>query len=160
MGHAAGLYLVGKTAVRCPTLSSFDGFHFETHLLVRRGFFRGLDFDEDAVGIGKPEALRTEAWWRIEQPDSGRFDAPPDRLEVLFKGRKGNVLQLFRRPLRQYAPAMRAVEGGKTEVISICFEVKAECRVKILRDSHLRNRHAEVIERVDAQLTGDAWLEG
>jgi hypothetical protein len=63
------LHRVRLAAVRRVLQGDIAALHLEGGLLVRRAFLGDADFDQRAVGIAEPKAVRLEALGRIEPVD-------------------------------------------------------------------------------------------
>ena len=79
----------------------------EIRLLVGRGFRRDLDFDQVAVVIVKPEAVRFDARRRIEPLDARGLEPLGEAVEIVVKRAERDMPELLARALAKRDPDMR-----------------------------------------------------
>ena len=128
----------------------------EDALLVRRGFWLDGDFDEIAVMVVEPEAVRIDAGRRIETRNAHVLQAFCKAVDIVFECAEGNVLVLLLWPLPDETPDMRGTFGGEGEPIAVLGYVKAEFGVEALRDFEIGRDELEMIDRMDAELARPA----
>ena len=97
---------------RRAALARADGDLGEIRLLVGRGFRRDLDFDQVAVVIVKPEAVRFDARRRIEPLDAELLKPLGEAVEIVVKRAERDMSELLARALAERDPDMRSCRAS------------------------------------------------
>ena len=122
----------------------------ELRLLVGRGFRRDLDFDEVAVVIVKPQAIRFDARRRIEPLDAQRLEPLGEAVEIVVERAERDVPELLARALAEGDPDMRIAGGLHGQKTALLVDLESELAVESSwrpRDREQRNETGRPNER-------------
>ena len=123
---------------------------------VGRAFLGDADFDQRAVRIAEPQAVRFEALGRIEPVDPQLLQPLAEARHVVLERAERDVGELLARPLGHHAPAVRMAVGVERELAVLFLGVEPEQAIELLGLGHVRHDEVEMVERMHAELAGTA----
>src|SRR3984885_11699687 len=137
-----------------PTLAGKRRLERETGLFVRRRFGGNFDFNQIAVVIVEPQAVRLDAGRRIKAFDSHGLQALGKSVDVFLERAERHIAVLLARPLSDRSPLMRVIIGVHRQKVVLSSDFQGELAVEILRDGKVRHDKVKMIDGMDAEF---AW---